>query len=407
MFGQSDNSAFDTLDHDKHRMRREPWNPYFSKQSVSRLQPLLIQTAVNKLCDRLAEHQAAGKPVIMTHAYACLTVDVISEYSFPIGYRLLDRPEFDSKNYQAWMALSKISHTLKQFGWLYPLLSSMPLWVTKFTSPETYLILSQTELLYQQTLAIQAQKGRSEYKELTARSSMLAAFLDSDLPEPEKTAHRIAGEAQIAIGAGTLTSSHALKHATYHLLANPPILERLMGDLQKAIPDPESPPNLRELEQIPYLVAILYETLRIFHGVSHRLQRIFPDHSIQYNEWVIPAGTPVGMTSVHTHNDPNIFPEPYTFKPERWLPLPTEGQRLQKYLMAFGKGSRQCVGMELGKAEVLTTLANVFRRFGRVMRLYEITREKDIDLVYDVFNPMASRQSNGLMVLFEKPLDPA
>ncbi len=407
MFGQSDNSAFDTLDHDKHRMRREPWNPYFSKQSVSRIQPLLIQPLVSKLCERLAEHQAAGKPVVMTHAYSCLTLDIISEYSFPKGYGLLDRAEFDSDNYQAWMSMSKMSHTLKQFGWLYPLLRSMPLWVTKYTSPETHLVLQQSEHLYQQTLAIHRQRDKLEYKKLTTRSSMLAAFLDSDLPPAEKSAHRIAGEAQGAIAAGTLTSTHALKHATYHILANPPIFERLMEDLQRVIPDHQSAPSLRELEQIPYLVAILYETLRMFHGVSHRLQRICPDQSLQYGDWTIPPGTPVGMTSVHTHNDPSIFPDPHAFKPERWLPLQTEGQRLQKYLMAFGKGSRQCVGMELGKAEILTTLATVFRRFGRQMRLYETTREKDIDLVHDVFNPMASRRSNGLMILFDKPLDPA
>ncbi len=85
MFGQRDVSAFDTLDHDKHRQRREPWNPYFSKQSVSRLQPLLTQAVVEKLCTRLAEYQAAGKPAVMTHAYSCVTSDIISEYSFPQG----------------------------------------------------------------------------------------------------------------------------------------------------------------------------------------------------------------------------------------------------------------------------------------------------------------------------------
>jgi cytochrome P450 len=118
-------------------------------------------------------------------------------------------------------------------------------------------------------------------------------------------------------------------------------------------------------------------------------------------DWVIPPGTPVGMTSVHVHNNPETFPDPYAFKPERWLLLQTEGQRLQKYILAFGKGSRQCVGKELGKAEILTTLANVFRRFGRDMRLYNTTRE-DIDVMYDVFDPLPSRDSNGLMVLFGK-----
>ena len=74
-------------------------------------------------------------------------------------------------------------------------------------------------------------------------------------------------------------------------------------------------------------------------------------------------------------------------------------------MMAFGKGSRQCVGMELGKAEVLTALANVFQRFGRDVRLYQTTREKDIDIVHDLFNPMSIRWGNGLMLRFEKSHD--
>ncbi|KAG8528383.1 uncharacterized protein KY384_007301 [Bacidia gigantensis] len=403
MFGQQDNSAFDTLDHDKHRMRREPWNPYFSKQSVSRLQPLLIQSCVNKLCDRLAEHRDAGKPVIMTYAYACLTVDVISEYSFPAGTTYLDQPSFDQDHYQAWMALSKISHTLKQFGWLYPFLSSMPMWVTKYTSPETYLVLQQMELLKRQTTEIIARRqGTSDYKESTGRPSLMEAILDSRMPSSEKTIIRVAGAAQIAIGAGTLTSSHALKHATYHILANPPIHSKLMSALEAAIPDPDAPPNLKQLESIDYLLAIWFETLRNFHGVTHRLQRICPDRSLHFQNVEIPAGTPVGMTSVHVHNNPDIFPDPYAFRPERWLPLASEGQRLQRYILAFGKGSRQCVGMELGRAEVLTGLANVFRRFGRGMRLKGTERVRDIDVCYDVFNPMPSRESNMLVVEFGK-----
>jgi len=209
MFGQRDVSAFDTLDHDKHRQRREPWNPYFSKQSVSRLQPLLIQAVVEKLCTRLAEYQAAGKPAVMTHAYSCVTSDIISEYSFPQGYNLLGQPEFDSEHYNAWMALSKMGHILKQIGWLYPILDSMPMWVTKQTSPEVYLVLQTQETLLQQAIAISKQRGYPDYKEMTSRQSMIQAFMDSSLPECEKLPERIKAEAQIAIGAGTLTTTRA------------------------------------------------------------------------------------------------------------------------------------------------------------------------------------------------------
>ncbi|KAL8927560.1 MAG: hypothetical protein Q9208_002365 [Pyrenodesmia sp. 3 TL-2023] len=405
MFGQIDNSVFDTLDHDKHRMRRAPWNPYFSKQVISRIQPLLIQSAVNKLCDRLAEHQAAGKPVIMTHAYASLTTDIISEYSFPEGYDLLSRADFDGEHYNAWMALSRVSHSLKQFPWLFPLLDSIPPWITKHTSPDFYLVFQQQNYLLSETQKIlQQRRGNVDYKETTLRPSLIRSLIDSPLlPESEKAPHRIKGEAQVAIGAGTLTTSHALKVATYHILANPPVFARLMRQLHASIPDPDSPPNLQQLERMPYLVAVMYETLRIFSGTSHRLSRIFPNRPLVYGKnWVVPPGTPVSMTALHIHENETIFPAHRDFRPERWLPLDAAGQKLLRFLVPFGRGSRQCVGMELGKAEFLTAVANVFRRFGEAMVLHGTVRERDVDTVYDVFNPMASREGNGVVVRFRK-----
>ena len=424
MFGQIDNSTFDTLAHDHHRLRRGPWNPYFSKASISRIQPLLIQDAVNKLCDRFAEHQEAGKVVCMVNAYACLTTDIISEYSFPEGYDLLGRKgdEFDGDHYNAWMALSRISHTLKQFPWLFPVLDSMPQWLTKIMNPDFYVVLKeQNYLLDQANLLIAQRANPNDHKETTLRPSLIRHLIDSDLlPENEKNPARIKGEAQIAMGAGTLTTSHALKHATYHILANPPIQARLMAELRENIPDPSSPPTLRQLEAMPYLMAIMYETLRIFYGVTHRLSRIFPDRSVTYtpsalaspsstiasrnkgksSSVVIPPKTPMSMTSVHVHDNETIFPDAYAFNPDRWLPLETNGQKLQKYLTCFGGGSRMCVGMELGKAEFLTAVANVFRRFGEDMELVDTVRERDVDAVYDVFNPASSKEGNGVMVSF-------
>ena len=258
MFGQQDVSAFDTMDHDKHRQRREPWNPYFSKQSVARLQPLLVQAVVDKRCVRLREYEEVGKPVVVTHAFACVTSDIISEYSFPEGYDLLEKPEFDSAHYEAWMGLTKLSHVLKQFGWLYPLLDSMPMWITKWTSPEMYLILQGQKFLLAQAIELSKQRGQPDYKETTSRTSMMKAFMDSPLlPESEKAPSRIKAEAQIAIDAGTLTTTHALKAGTYHILANPDVHSRLMAELEERIPDPNKPPNLRELEQMPYLQAVM------------------------------------------------------------------------------------------------------------------------------------------------------
>lgn len=53
--------------------------------------------------------------------------------------------------------------------------------------------------------------------------------------------------------------------------------------------------------------------------------------------------TPVSETPYFILVDPKIFPDPETFRPERWLNDPV---RLSRYQVCFGKGSRQCIGMK-------------------------------------------------------------
>ena len=53
--------------------------------------------------------------------------------------------------------------------------------------------------------------------------------------------------------------------------------------------------------------------------------------------------TPVSMTGSFMHDNPSIFPDPRSFRPERWL---QSKDRLQKYLVPFSRGTRQCLGMK-------------------------------------------------------------
>lgn len=64
-------------------------------------------------------------------------------------------------------------------------------------------------------------------------------------------------------------------------------------------------------------------------------------------DYEIPAGVPVGMTSVLVHLNPDLFPQPTAFKPERWLNSKGErDRRLEKYILSFSRGSRQCIGIK-------------------------------------------------------------
>lgn len=339
------------------------------------------------------------------HAYTALTGDVVTEYSFPASYGLLDQPDFAPDYYELWMSILNGSPLLKQFPWIFPLMSSFPLWFVERYLPDLAVTYRWRKTWAEQIHNIKV--GNDDSEERRGRPSIFETLLDSDLPPFDKSVGRLAEDAQTLVGGGSITTSLALALATYYISCNKSVEARLMEELTSAMPDPKTPTPLVELEKLTYLSAVVLESLRISYGVSHRLQRVCPDQAITYNYYVLPPGTPISMTAVHIHDDPLIFPDPRTFKPERWLPLETEGARLQKYLVAFSKGSRQCLAMHLGTAELYLGLAGMFRRFGGQLRVVDTVRERDVDtvrerdveLTHDLFTPTAELDSKGICVV--------
>ncbi|KAL8823041.1 MAG: hypothetical protein Q9191_006233 [Dirinaria sp. TL-2023a] len=165
------------------------------------------------------------------------------------------------------------------------------------------------------------------------------------MPESERSIERLSQEAQILHGAGTVTTSRALDIMSYHILHNPPIRERLGNELKDIMADyPHNLPRWSDLEKLPYLQAIIREGLRLSFGVMRRLPRCSPDVALQYKQWTVPKNTPVGMASYGMHTDPEVYPEPLKFVPERWLG--DYDPKMNRNWVPFSRGSRSCLGMK-------------------------------------------------------------
>jgi cytochrome P450 len=169
---------------------------------------------------------------------------------------------------------------------------------------------------------------------------------------------------------------------------------KLFEELKTVMPNAHDRPVLAKLEKLPYLTAIILEGLRITHGVSHRIMRAFPHHALHYNGLEIPPGTSVMMTSLLLHENETIFPEPRLFQPERWLH--GNRDRLERYLVAFSRGTRGCLGINLAWAEMYLVLASIFRRYD--FDLSEVVRERDIDIVRDCITGAPALDSKGIIV---------
>lgn len=254
---------------------------------------------------------------------------------------------------------------------------------------------------------------------------MFHDLLDSGLPSKELERDRLRDEALSIVTAGSDTTlvscgraeiitpeshplfnrAYVLRGAAYHVSANPTVHERLYKELTAAIPypSPESFPSLAVLEKLPYLSAVIQESLRLCNPVTHRLSRKFPDKALRYQNYVIPPGWTVGMTSMLIHENETIYPEPHKFRPERWLNEGHQCRQLERYLVPFNRGVRVCLGLNLARAELFVILAVLFRQFK--FDVSQVSRTRDIDLTRDFIIGATSADSPGILVGVSKASD--
>ena len=209
----------------------------------------------------------------------------------------------------------------------------------------------------------------------------------------EKETNHLRDEAQTIVGAGSVTTGHILAILTFYITTNPPIRSRLEAEIGGIMARTDGQPEWTQLEQLPYLTAVITEGLRIGYGVSHRLRRVFPNTVLQYKEYAIPTMTPVSMTSVLLHDDASHFPNPRTFNPDRFI----ENPQLKKHLVPFSRGSRACVGLNLAYAELYLTLAAMFVP-GRFNFNWFETDISDVETKHDFLNTSPRLDSKGIRV---------
>ena len=171
-----------------------------------------------------------------------------------------------------------------------------------------------------------------------------------NLPSAEKNFSRVNDEVVTITSAGFETVAQTLRFIVYHVYSNSIVLHRLRVELRGLFsslkPDLQGEPTLTQLEHLPYLTAVIMEGLRLSPGVATRLARIAPDRELVYDDnTVIPAGTPVSMTTLLMHRDERVYPEAQKFEPERWMDKEMV-KKAEKTFAPFSRGTRICLGMQ-------------------------------------------------------------
>ncbi|KAL4993160.1 cytochrome P450 [Aspergillus recurvatus] len=360
-----DDSLFSTIDHDTHRMRRAALLPFFSPSYMRKLEPE-VRERLDVLLERLGALEDTGETVNANCVFAAFSNDLVQNMAFGQCDHKLETPNFDSTERDAALSGAQSFHILKRAPWLNNLMMALPEHLASHLNPALGSYMRQKRMT-QKHVARLASTSKDQWSRKPTQP-IFRALLDSPkLPAEERTVERVAQDAQMLLMAGTLTTASTLEHLIYWMVANPEVLQKLKEELRSVMPsvDDAGKVPLTTLEGLPYLTAVIKESVRLIYGNSTPHFRYCPDQSIVYEErstgkkWVIPPNTSVGMTSVLLHHNESNFPNSNKFDPERWLG--ENGRRLERYNVGFGKGSRLCLGQSHAYGIMRLVLSQLWR----------------------------------------------
>ncbi|KAI0109278.1 cytochrome P450 [Hypoxylon sp. NC0597] len=337
-------STLASIDHNVHKRRRAAMNPFFSKASVVSRQSI-IRGTTSKLCYRLNGFiDSKDSQVRLGAALGALTRDVATEFLLGKSPNNLDAEDFRAGVGDTLQESGAIWRIAKHIRWYGRMVRSIPLSVIKKIGDQGVITCLEFLEDMKRTTASIRSAHTSGNIDLNSPPTIVSAIIDSDLPEAEKTHERLADEIITVVGAAFETTAYSLCVILYHTYSEPGILQRLRAELADAKLNREDP-NLVDLENLPYLTAVLREGLRLSPAIATRMARIAPDRDLTYEKFRIPAGTPVGMTLLSMHTDPLLYPDPQRFDPERWTDTDTRNKTNKAYA-PFSRGTRNCIGMQ-------------------------------------------------------------
>ncbi|KAK3789005.1 hypothetical protein RRG08_039613, partial [Elysia crispata] len=170
------------------------------------------------------------------------------------------------------------------------------------------------------------------------------------------------GQAFIFLLAGYDTVSTVMSFTLFLLAENPDCCSRLQQEIDEKLG--KCMPTYENMQDLTYMDMCLNEAMRLY-PIGFQLDRVCNEDIVVCGVH-IPKGMTVSFPVFSIHRDPDIWPDPMKFDPDRFSPE----NKLQRHPYAhlpFGQGPRNCIGMRLALLEIKVALCAILQEMTPVV----------------------------------------
>lgn len=357
------------LEGQKWKGLRSKLTPAFSSGRLKRMFYLLVECSeeFRKLISRTAE---AGEPVEIRELAAKFTIDVIGSCAFGIQINALTDEE--SEFHRAAKKLSKPSYKATLWRMLR---TAMPR-LYKFLGVQ---VINPEVTRFFKSVVSQMIREREEHgvkrhdfmdllvelknKGTIEGDSVLQACNEEEAraaKEIELNENIIAAQAFVFFAAGYETSSNTIAFCLHELALNAEIQERTRREIVDAVEQWDGKLTYDALQDMKYLDMVIQETLRKYPPAPLLSRRCGYKYQIPGSKVELPAGMRVIIPIYGLHHDPDYYPDPGTFNPERFTDENKRTRHPYTYL-PFGEGQRNCIGMRFALLQIKVGIISFLR----------------------------------------------
>ncbi|HEX2232389.1 MAG TPA: cytochrome P450 [Thermoleophilaceae bacterium] len=312
------------LDEQPHLEQRKLLLPAFHGEKMQALRGLM-----QELAEREVDDWRAGEPVRLLPRFQALTLEIIlrAVFGLAVGERL------DQLR-------AKLRRILR-FG--NSITSVDPKFQRSFFGLGPW---DQFKREHEEVVRLVNEQIDERRRSGERRDDVLSMLLEAKHEDgSEMSREEIRDELMTALVAGHETTASALGF-TFALLAyHQGVLSRLHSELDSS-------------EDDDYLTAVLYEALRRRPVLPQAEPRLVKK-PVRVGDWDYEPGVVLICSAWLVHHDPDIYPDPFAFRPERFL----DEQPGTYTWIPFGGGRRRCLGASFAMVEMKVVLRAALRRF--------------------------------------------
>ncbi|XP_067673016.1 cytochrome P450 3A5-like [Haliotis asinina] len=332
--------------------------PTFSGSKLRLMCDRIDQCACT-LTNNFVKAAESNQSIDVKRYFGAFTMDVISSTAFGIEVD----SQSDSKN--AFVDEAKkffgegIQNPLVMIVLIFPALTPLfrALGVSTF-SPSTLKFFTKVlnEMIEQRKGDLKDGKmKRQDFFQLLMDAEDDGTGSHSESQRKKLTNDEIIGQALLFFIAGYETTANTLHFVAYALAKNPDVQKRLTEEVDSVLGDKN--PDYDNIGELKYMDHVITETLRLYPAVTG-ISRYVAE-TVTIKGYTFPKDCAVHIPALPIHRDGDIYPDPESFKPDRWE---RKSEMDPMNYLPFGHGPRQCVGMRLAQVEMKMALARILKK---------------------------------------------